>query len=60
MKTLKILALAIQHHKMMTMSKQSSMMNIWKNNPGMMQSRMAAMMETAKGDSMNALKLLQG
>ena len=41
----------MQHHQMMTMGKQSSMMNIWKNNPGMMQSMMAAMMETAKGDT---------
>ena len=41
----------MQQHQMMTMGNQSSMMNMLKNNPGMMQGMLSGMMETANGDS---------
>ncbi|MBK5273296.1 MAG: hypothetical protein JJE22_20015 [Bacteroidia bacterium] len=40
----------IQEHQMI-MGNHVSMVNMLKNNPGMMVSMMSAMMETAKGDS---------
>ena len=41
----------MQEHQMMIMGNHSSMMNMLKDNPGMMQNMMSVMMETAKGDT---------
>ena len=41
----------MQQHQMMMMGNQSSMMNMLKNNPGMIQSMLSGIMETANGDS---------
>ncbi len=41
----------MQEHQTRSTGNHSSMMNVLKNNPGMMQNMMSAMMETAKGDA---------
>ena len=41
----------MQEHQMMIMGNHSSMMNILKDNPGMIQNMMSDMMETARGDT---------
>lgn len=41
----------MQNRQMMGMENRTSMMNMMKDNPGMMQNMMSAMMETAKGDT---------
>ena len=41
----------MRKRQMMGMENRSSMMNMLKDNPGMMQNMMSAMMETCKGDT---------
>lgn len=41
----------MQQHQTMMMGNHNGMMNLLKDNPGMMQNMMSAMMQTAKGDT---------
>lgn len=47
----------LHQHQMMTLSNQSSMKNMLKNNPGLMQSMLSAMMQNMMGNNrMNRMK----
>ena len=47
----------LHQHQMMTLSIQSSMKNMLKNNPGLMQSMLSAMMQNMMGNNrMNRMK----